>query len=164
MMALWTNKTPVSNVVGRVHRLESSPFTRSLVPPDRRKKEDNAKAQSRCYSTTTGRELPPFQELGMPALSPTMTTGGIASWRVVEGQRVVAGDVLAEIQTDKATMEMESMEDGVVAKILIEAGTEDIEVGTPLLVMVEEEEDAGSFKEYVGGGGGRGNELSLIHI
>ena len=97
MMALWTNKTPVSNVVGRVHRLESSPFTRSLVPPDRRKKEDNAKAQSRCYSTTTGRELPPFQELGMPALSPTMTTGGIASWRVVEGQRVVAGDVLAEI-------------------------------------------------------------------
>ena len=55
---------------------------------------------------------------------------------------VVAGDVLAEIQTDKATMEMESMEDGVVAKILIEAGTEDIEVGTPLLVMVEEEEDA----------------------
>ena len=161
MMALWTTtKTPVSNVVGRkVHRLES-PFARSCVPPDRRKKEDNAKGQSRCYSTTTtGRELPPFQELGMPALSPTMTTGGIASWRVVEGQRVVAGDVLAEIQTDKATMEMESMEDGVVAKILIEAGTEDIEVGTPLLVMVEEEEDAGSFKEYVGGGGGgRGNE------
>ena len=157
MMALWTNKTPVlSNVVGRVHRSLESPFTRgSLVPPDRRKKED----KSRCYSTTTGRgELPPFQELGMPALSPTMTTGGIASWRVVEGQRVVAGDVLAEIQTDKATMEMESMEDGVVAKILIEAGTEDIEVGTPLLVMVEEEEDAGRFKEYVGGGGGRGSE------
>ena len=162
----------MSNAVACVHhRLESkSPLGWSekvvrssfLLP---RKKEDNNNAlllkARRCYSTTgktSKGSLPPFQELGMPALSPTMTTGGIASWRVVEGQRVVAGDVLAEIQTDKATMEMESMEDGVVAKILIEAGTEDIEVGTPLLVMVEEEEDAGSFKEYVGGG--RGSERS----
>ena len=72
----------------------------------------------------------------MPALSPTMTKGGVTSWLVSEGQKVSAGDVLAEIQTDKATMEMESMEDGFVAKILIEAGREDIDVGTPLLVMV----------------------------
>ena len=87
----------------------------------------------------------------MPALSPTMTKGGVTSWLVSEGQKVSAGDVLAEIQTDKATMEMESMEDGFVAKILIEAGREDIDVGTPLLVMVEDEKDVASFKEYVGG-------------
>ena len=90
----------------------------------------------------------------MPALSPTMTKGGVTSWLVSEGQKVSAGDVLAEIQTDKATMEMESMEDGFVAKILIEAGREDIDVGTPLLVMVEDEKDVASFKEYVGGKGG----------
>ena len=89
----------------------------------------------------------------MPALSPTMTKGGVASWLVREGQQVSAGDVLAEIQTDKATMEMESMEDGYVAKILIEGGREDVDVGTPLLVMVEEEKDVESFKDYVGGGG-----------
>ena len=90
----------------------------------------------------------------MPALSPTMTKGGVTTWLVSEGQKVSAGDVLAEIQTDKATMEMESMEDGFVAKILIEAGREDIDVGTPLLVMVEDEKDVASFKEYVGGKGG----------
>ena len=90
----------------------------------------------------------------MPALSPTMTKGGVTSWLVSEGQKVSAGDVLAEIQTDKATMELESMEDGFVAKILIEAGREDIDVGTPLLVMVEDEKDVASFKEYVGGKGG----------
>ena len=119
----------------------------------------------------------------MPALSPTMTKGGVTSWLVSEGQKVSAGDVLAEIQTDKATMEMESMEDGFVAKILIEAGREDIDVGTPLLVMVEDEKDVASFKEYVGGKGGgddsggsfndsgseaeetrKEEELSLIHI
>ena len=59
----------------------------------------------------------------MPALSPTMTSGTVAKWTIAIGDRVHSGDVIAEIETDKATMEVEAIEDGVVAQILVEAGT-----------------------------------------
>ena len=83
-----------------------------------------------------------------PSLSPTMTHGGIASWKKKEGEFVAAGDILAEIQTDKATMEMESMEDGFVAKILVAEGTEDIPVGRPVAVLCEEEGDIAAFASF----------------
>ena len=81
-------------------------------------------------------------EVLMPALSPTMEEGTLAKWLVKEGDKVSSGDILAEIETDKATMEFEAVDEGVVGKILIEAGTEGVKVNTPIAVMVEEGESA----------------------
>ena len=65
-------------------------------------------------------------EIKMPALSPTMTTGTLAKWLVGEGDRVNSGDVIAEIETDKATMEVEAIEDGKIGQILVSAGTQHV--------------------------------------
>jgi pyruvate dehydrogenase E2 component (dihydrolipoamide acetyltransferase) len=79
-------------------------------------------------------------ELKMPALSPTMEEGTLAKWLVKEGDRVVAGDLLAEIETDKATMEYEAVDEGVVSKIMIAAGTEGVKVGT-VIALVEGDDE-----------------------
>ncbi|KRA83265.1 pyruvate dehydrogenase complex E1 component subunit beta [Altererythrobacter sp. Root672] len=81
-------------------------------------------------------------ELKMPALSPTMEEGTLAKWLVKEGDSVSAGDVLAEIETDKATMEFESIDEGTVGKILVPEGTENVAVGTVIAVLAGEGEDA----------------------
>ena len=78
----------------------------------------------------------------MPALSPTMTEGTIAKWLKAEGDTVSSGDVLAEIETDKATMELEAVEEGILGKILSPEGSEGIPVNRPIAVMLEEGEDA----------------------
>ena len=77
----------------------------------------------------------------MPALSPTMEEGNLAKWLVKEGDAVAPGDVIAEIETDKATMEVEAVDEGVVAKLLVEAGTEGIKVNAVIAVLAEEGED-----------------------
>lgn len=79
-------------------------------------------------------------EVLMPALSPTMEEGTLAKWLVKEGDTVSAGDILAEIETDKATMEFEAVDEGIVGKILIVEGTEGVKVNTPIAVLVEEGE------------------------
>ena len=81
-------------------------------------------------------------EIKMPALSPTMTTGTLAKWLVGEGDHVNSGDVIAEIETDKATMEVESVDDGILAKILVDAGTENVAVGAVIAVLAEDGETA----------------------
>ncbi len=81
-------------------------------------------------------------QITMPALSPTMTEGKLATWQVKEGDTVSSGDVLAEIETDKATMEVEAVDEGVIGKILIEAGTDNVAVNTPIAILLEEGEDA----------------------
>jgi pyruvate dehydrogenase E1 component beta subunit len=81
-------------------------------------------------------------ELKMPALSPTMEEGTLAKWLVKEGDEVQAGDILAEIETDKATMEFESIDEGVVGKILVPEGTENVKVGTVIAVLSGEGETA----------------------
>ena len=78
----------------------------------------------------------------MPALSPTMEEGTISKWTVKEGDAVSSGDVIAEIETDKATMEVESVDEGVIGKILIAAGTENVKVNEPIAIIVDEGEDA----------------------
>ena len=93
--------------------------------------------------------VPAHQVVPFPSLSPTMTHGGIASWKKAEGEFVAAGDILAEIQTDKATMEMESMEEGWMAKIIVAEGTEDIPVGKPVAILCEEKDDIAAFANYV---------------
>ncbi|MCT4609978.1 MAG: pyruvate dehydrogenase complex E1 component subunit beta [Pelagimonas sp.] len=79
-------------------------------------------------------------EILMPALSPTMEEGTLAKWLVKEGDRVASGDVIAEIETDKATMEFEAVDEGIMGKILISEGTADVKVNTPIAVLAEEGE------------------------
>ncbi len=81
----------------------------------------------------------------MPALSPTMTEGTLAKWLVKEGDTVGAGDVIAEIETDKATMEVEAVDEGVVGKILVPEGSEGVAVNTVIAILAEEGEDAASL-------------------
>lgn len=80
-------------------------------------------------------------ELTMPALSPTMEKGTLSKWLVKEGDTVTSGDLLAEIETDKATMEFEAIDEGVVGKLLVEEGTDDVAVGTVIAILLEDGED-----------------------
>ena len=85
-------------------------------------------------------------EVLMPALSPTMTEGKLASWHKREGDRITAGDVLAEIETDKATMEIEAVDDGTLGKIVVPEGTEGVAVNALIAVILAEDEDASAIE------------------
>src|SRR5277367_1458670 len=78
----------------------------------------------------------------MPALSPTMEEGKLAKWLVKEGQAVKSGDILAEIETDKATMEFEAVDEGTIGKILVPEGAEHIKVNAPIAILIGEGETA----------------------
>ncbi|WVN86502.1 pyruvate dehydrogenase complex dihydrolipoamide acetyltransferase [Cryptococcus depauperatus CBS 7841] len=82
-----------------------------------------------------------LSKFGMPAMSPTMTEGGIAQWKKKEGESFNAGDVLIEVETDKATIDVEAAEDGVLAKIIVQDGSKNIAVGTPIAIFGEEGDD-----------------------
>ena len=84
-------------------------------------------------------------EILMPALSPTMTEGNLARWLKSEGDAVSAGDILAEIETDKATMEVEAVDEGVLGRILVGEGTEGVAVNTPIALLLEEGENASAL-------------------
>ncbi|KAK1375916.1 Acetyltransferase component of pyruvate dehydrogenase complex [Heracleum sosnowskyi] len=99
-------------------------------------------------SFSSGSGLPPHQEIGMPSLSPTMTEGNIARWLKKEGDQVSTGEVLCEVETDKATVEMECMEEGYLAKIVHGDGAKEIKVGEVIAITVEDEEDIAKFKDY----------------
>jgi pyruvate dehydrogenase E1 component beta subunit len=83
-------------------------------------------------------------ELKMPALSPTMEEGKLARWLVKEGDEVSSGDILAEIETDKATMEFEAVDEGKVGKIVVPEGTEGVKVGTVIALIEGEDSGRGS--------------------
>ena len=82
----------------------------------------------------------------MPALSPTMEVGNLAKWLVKEGDTVAAGDVIAEIETDKATMEVEAVDEGTVAKIVVAEGAEEVPVNQVIAILAEEGEDAAAME------------------
>ena len=88
----------------------------------------------------------PIQIL-MPALSPTMTEGTLAKWLKAEGDIIDAGDLLCEIETDKATMEVEAVEEGMLGKILVAEGTEGVPVNQSIAILLEEGEDANDLNE-----------------
>lgn len=100
----------------------------------------------RCFSSG---DLPEHTPVPLPALSPTMELGTIVSWEKKEGDKLNEGDLLAEIETDKATMGFETPEEGYLAKILVSAGTKDIPIGKLLCIIVQNQEDVAAFKDYV---------------
>ncbi|KAI0022619.1 Dihydrolipoyllysine-residue acetyltransferase [Xylariomycetidae sp. FL0641] len=92
--------------------------------------------------------FPPHQVIKMPALSPTMTAGNIGAWQKKAGDSIAPGDVLVEIETDKAQMDFEFQEEGVIAKTLKEAGEKDVPVGSPIAVLVDEGADVSAFEKF----------------
>src|SRR5690349_24420774 len=82
----------------------------------------------------------------MPALSPTMEEGKLAKWHVKEGDSVSSGDVIAEIETDKATMEVEAVDEGKIGKIVVPEGTENVKVNAVIAVLLQEGESAADAK------------------
>src|SRR5215217_2657944 len=93
----------------------------------------------------------------MPALSPTMTEGNLAKWLKNEGDAVSSGDVIAEIETDKATMEVEAVDEGTIARLLIPEGTADVPVNDIIAVLAAEGEDVASAQPQPQGGGSGGS-------
>lgn len=104
---------------------------------------------SRSMAVRDDDELPYHLVVGMPALSPTMETGILAEWYVSEGSNFSAGQPLAKIETDKASLDFEAQDEGVIARILMDAGSDDIPVGTPIMVTVEEPDDVAAFADFV---------------
>jgi pyruvate dehydrogenase E2 component (dihydrolipoamide acetyltransferase) len=96
-------------------------------------------------------DLPFHIVVGMPALSPTMESGTISKWNVAAGDVFSAGDSLAVIETDKASMDFEAQDDGVVARLLVSAGTENVSVGAAIMVTVEDVGDVGAFVNFAAG-------------
>lgn len=91
-------------------------------------------------------------EILMPALSPTMEEGTLSKWLVKEGDQVNSGDVMAEIETDKATMEIEAVDEGVIAKILVPDNSEGVKVNAPIAILLEDGEDESALDGYTPGG------------
>lgn len=98
-------------------------------------------------------DYPSHNKVLLPALSPTMEKGTIISWEKKEGDKLNEGDLLAEIETDKATMGFETPEEGYLAKILVAAGSKDVPIGKLVCIIVDNEEDVAAFKDYKDTGG-----------
>nr|XP_046265709.1 dihydrolipoyllysine-residue acetyltransferase component of pyruvate dehydrogenase complex, mitochondrial [Scatophagus argus] len=96
-----------------------------------------------------GSSYPTHLKITLPALSPTMTMGTVQRWEKKVGEKLSEGDLLAEIETDKATIGFEVQEEGYLAKIMVPEGTRDVPLGTPLCIIVENESDIAAFKDYV---------------
>ncbi|KAG7471354.1 hypothetical protein MATL_G00123670 [Megalops atlanticus] len=99
--------------------------------------------------TAPGSSYPPHMKILLPALSPTMTMGTVQRWEKKVGEKLSEGDLLAEIETDKATIGFEVQEEGYLAKVMVPEGTRDVPLGTPLCIIVEKEADIQAFADYV---------------
>ncbi|KXT14328.1 hypothetical protein AC579_3988 [Pseudocercospora musae] len=118
-------------------RLTSQPTVASRIPA--------LSALARYYAS---KSYPPHTVISMPALSPTMTAGNIGTWQKKPGDSLAPGDVLVEIETDKAQMDFEFQEEGVLAKILKDSGEKDVAVGNPIAVLVEDAGDVDAFADF----------------
>ncbi|KAJ0245610.1 Dihydrolipoyllysine-residue acetyltransferase component 1 of pyruvate dehydrogenase complex [Hirschfeldia incana] len=115
-------------------------------------KKPEESTQQRGSIQPDASDLPPHVVLEMPALSPTMNQGNIAKWWKKEGDKIEVGDVIGEIETDKATLEFECLEEGYLAKILIPEGSKDVAVGKPIALIVEDAESIEAIKSSSAGG------------
>ncbi|KZV55301.1 Dihydrolipoamide acetyltransferase component of pyruvate dehydrogenase isoform 1 [Dorcoceras hygrometricum] len=137
----------IANIPATVSESEDQDKTSSeqnVTPGDNQKKSSSV--------NVSPSELPPHIMLEMPALSPTMNQGNIANWRKKEGDKIEVGDVICEIETDKATVEFESLEEGFLAKILVAEGSKDVAVGQHIAVTVEDPNDIEAVKTSLTGG------------
>ncbi|KAJ1738025.1 pyruvate dehydrogenase complex dihydrolipoamide acetyltransferase component (E2), partial [Coemansia sp. RSA 989] len=96
---------------------------------------------NRALRQYSSKSYPDHQIVGMPALSPTMTQGNVGQWQKSVGDKIEPGDVLVEIETDKAQMDFEFQEEGYLAKILAPTGTKDLSIDSPVAIIVEDEAD-----------------------
>ncbi|CDS36213.1 Biotin lipoyl attachment [Echinococcus multilocularis] len=130
---------------GRFYQTIPVRIPQNLLPKHQilTKLQHNSLGSARLFSS-----LPRHVVVNLPNLSPTMETGNVVSWAKNEGDQVGEGDLLAEIETDKATMSMDSSDEGYIAKILVPAGTKNVPIGAPLVIIVEDEASIGAFKDY----------------
>src|SRR6185312_449944 len=136
-MAAWPTRTGSRTSTRRLRiLLPPLPISRSRAPSPIPRS-----CGPKSTPTPDGRRGPMPTEVLMPALSPTMTEGKLAKWLKKPGDAVKAGDILAEIETDKATMEFEAVDEGTLAKILVPEGTENVAVNAPIAVIAGEGED-----------------------
>lgn len=127
------------NVAALVGNYKRNEVLKTLKTPS-----NNLVQMARQYCSN----LPSHNVIKLPALSPTMETGTIASWQKKEGDQLFEGDLLCEIETDKATMGFETPEEGYLAKIFLPEGTKDIPIGKPLCIIVQEKEDVAAFANF----------------
>src|SRR5258708_16799922 len=119
---------------------------RSRTSPPRRARWRTASRLGRAGAPKGQQHMP--IEIRMPALSPTMTEGNLARWLKKEGDEVHAGDVIAEIETDKATMEYEAADEGRIGKIIVPEGAQGIKVNQPIALLLEEGEDPATLEKF----------------
>nr|CAG4638565.1 EOG090X08YX [Cyclestheria hislopi] len=133
-----------TRAVHHIQRIKSSPALMDLTV--------NIQVQQTSLRFYASGALPPHKRVQLPALSPTMEFGTIVGWEKKEGDRLNEGDLLAEIETDKATMGFETPEEGYLAKIMISSGTKDVPIGKLMCIIVDNAEDVQAFKDYVDDG------------
>ncbi|XP_025896779.1 dihydrolipoyllysine-residue acetyltransferase component of pyruvate dehydrogenase complex, mitochondrial [Nothoprocta perdicaria] len=122
----------------------SAPATAAVPPPP----AAAPSPPSQPSPQPPGSSYPPHMQVTLPALSPTMTMGTVQRWEKKVGEKLNEGDLLAEIETDKATIGFEVQEEGYLAKILVPEGTRDVPLGTALCIIVEKESDIPAFADY----------------
>lgn len=136
----------------KVHKMSSLLALRAAVAGSRAATTTRIVRPSICSGFQLARfyssKFPAHTVIKMPALSPTMTQGNIASWAKSVGDELSPGEAIAEIETDKAAMDFEFQEEGFLAKILVDAGAQDIPVGKPIAVYVEDSEDVAAFESF----------------
>ncbi|XP_061558039.1 dihydrolipoyllysine-residue acetyltransferase component of pyruvate dehydrogenase complex, mitochondrial [Phycodurus eques] len=117
-------------------------------PPPSSSSSSPPAASASAPPAAPGSSYPTHLKITLPALSPTMTMGTVQRWEKKVGEKLSEGDLLAEIETDKATIGFEVQEEGYLAKIMVSEGTRDVPLGTPLCIIVEKESDIAAFKDY----------------
>ncbi|KAF0683715.1 Aste57867_24277 [Aphanomyces stellatus] len=108
-----------------------------------------ASMRSSSFALRHFASLPAHEVVGLPALSPTMEQGNLAKWNLKEGDAISAGDVICQIETDKAIVDYEAQDDMFLARILVPEGAEGIVVGQPIMVTVDSADDVAAFKDFV---------------
>eukprot|EP01022_Parablepharisma_sp_SALTPOND_P020669 TRINITY_DN382_c0_g1_i1.p1 TRINITY_DN382_c0_g1~~TRINITY_DN382_c0_g1_i1.p1 ORF type:complete len:514 (+),score=85.59 TRINITY_DN382_c0_g1_i1:2579-4120(+) len=139
----------IARVLGQAFRqAQSAPIYRSILTASRVSVLSRPTFTPFTLFRGFASDLPSHKVLDMPNLSPTMTKGTITKWYKKEGESFSAGDVLCDVETDKATVGFEMVDSGVLAKILVPGGTKDVPLGAPVAVVVDEEKDVPAFKDF----------------
>ena len=162
-------KELVAKFANYVHESKSSSSSSSSSAPAASKEDSSSTSSSSPKPKKKKAEKPaapsvPHSILPMPSLSPTMEDGVIVSWKKNEGDKISAGDVLAEVETDKATVAFEATEDGFMAKILQPAGSTRVKVNVPVAIVVEKKADIDAVKDYNPSAADEADEIEEVEV